>query len=176
MKYSYFILTLLLNNCLACLNVRNFEDGQMCVCNLTYCDSVPKITIKTMNDYQLFKTSKTRTGFNVEYGQFVENNIGNKLNIIEIMPKHVANNNRKIIGFGGSFTDSTGINIKKLPKRMQDMLLESYFGIDGIGYTFCRVPIGGTDFSTRPYSYCDKPDENLTNFELQPEDFNYKVI
>lgn len=44
-----------------------------------------------------------------------------------------------------------------------------------------RVPIGGTDFSTRPYTYDDDVanlgglDANLTNFALQPEDFKFKV-
>lgn len=42
-----------------------------------------------------------------------------------------------------------------------------------------RVPIGGTDYSLKGYSYCDIPndipDPDLTNFELQPEDFEYKV-
>lgn len=42
-----------------------------------------------------------------------------------------------------------------------------------------RVPIGGTDFSTRPYTYDDlKPgetDPTLAKFALAPEDLNYKV-
>lgn len=42
-----------------------------------------------------------------------------------------------------------------------------------------RVPIGGTDFSTRPYTYDDDVDSgvdaNLTKFALQPEDFKFKV-
>lgn len=44
-----------------------------------------------------------------------------------------------------------------------------------------RVPIGGTDFSTRPYTYDDDvgdfggADANLTKFALQSEDFKFKV-
>lgn len=40
-----------------------------------------------------------------------------------------------------------------------------------------RVPIGGTDFSTRKYAYNELPigDANLTNFNLSQEDYNYKV-
>lgn len=46
----------------------------------------------------------------------------------------------------------------------------------GSMYNLCRVPMGGTDFSTRGYSYTDGPeDKNLTNFKLAEEDFKYKV-
>lgn len=40
-----------------------------------------------------------------------------------------------------------------------------------------RVPIAGSDFSTRAYSYDDVPnDDNLTMFKLAPEDHEYKVV
>ena len=54
----------------------------------------------------------------------------------------------------------------------------SYFAPEGNRYNLGRVPIGGTDFSTRPYTYDDRgkePDVNLTHFALQPEDYKYKV-
>lgn len=48
--------------------------------------------------------------------------------------------------------------------------------LDGIEFQLGRVPIGGSDFSTRPYSYDDHPnDDNLTMFALQPEDVHFKV-
>lgn len=55
--------------------------------------------------------------------------------------------------------------------------MKSYFSSDGIGFNLGRVPIGGTDFSTREYSYCDgDPDPKLANFKLEPEDLQYKVL
>lgn len=52
----------------------------------------------------------------------------------------------------------------------------SYYGPNGIGFTVGRVPIGGCDFSPRPYTYNDHPgDVNLTKFSLQVEDHKYKV-
>lgn len=52
----------------------------------------------------------------------------------------------------------------------------SYFGPTGIGYSMLRVPIGGTDFSTRFYTLDDVPsDENLGCFSLADEDFNLRV-
>lgn len=83
---------------------------------------------------------------------------------------------QKILGWGGAFTDATGINIHQLPQGAQENLLRSYFGEDGVDYSLCRVPIGGTDFSTRPYSYDDHLDGvGLPNFKLQEEDKDHKV-
>jgi glucosylceramidase len=51
-----------------------------------------------------------------------------------------------------------------------------YFGVEGIGYTIIRVPIAGTDFSTRSYTYDDVAgDTSLSHFNLTEEDLVYKV-
>lgn len=55
------------------------------------------------------------------------------------------------------------------------IISRSYFGTEGIGYTFVRIPIAGTDFSTRPYTYDDTPDDiTLSDFKLVEED-DYKI-
>ena len=83
---------------------------------------------------------------------------------------------QKIVGFGGAFTDAAGINIAKLSKPLQDTLISNYFGQNGIGYSIGRIPIGGSDFSTRPYSYDDHPNDfTLDTFALQEEDYKFKV-
>lgn len=84
---------------------------------------------------------------------------------------------QKIIGWGGAFTDSSGLNLYSLPKTLQDKLIEGYFGETGLGYNIGRVPIGGTDFSPRAYSYDDtgKPDYELKHWALAPEDYEYKI-
>lgn len=52
----------------------------------------------------------------------------------------------------------------------------SYFSDDGIKYNIGRVPIGGSDFSTRKYTYADdKGVPDLNNFDLAAEDSEYKV-
>ncbi|KAJ8876432.1 hypothetical protein PR048_020877 [Dryococelus australis] len=50
---------------------------------------------------------------------------------------------------------------------------KSYFGSDGIGYSFLRVPVGGCDFSMRYYEYDDNHagDAQLKFFNLTDEDF-----
>ncbi|CAG2120749.1 unnamed protein product, partial [Medioppia subpectinata] len=77
----------------------------------------------------------------------------------------------------GAFTDAAGINIKSLPQILQKRLIEDYFGETGIEYTLGRIPIGGTDFSTRGYTYDDnyKNDLQLKHFNLTEEDFNDKI-
>lgn len=81
-----------------------------------------------------------------------------------------------ILGWGGAFTDSAGINIASLSEDAQDLLLKAYFTSPGLDYTIARTNIGGCDFSPRAYTYCDTPfDVNLDTFALQEEDLVYKV-
>lgn len=57
------------------------------------------------------------------------------------------------------------------------LYFRSYFGPNGINYSMLRLPMGGTDFSTRPYSYAMTPnDTSLEHFELQMEDIFFKVV
>lgn len=81
-----------------------------------------------------------------------------------------------ITGMGGSFTDSAGINLKKLSPKLQENLVRDYFGPDGLMYTMGRIPVAGSDFSTRKYSYDDAPnDESFSKFALQKEDIENKI-
>ncbi|XP_054163779.1 putative glucosylceramidase 1 [Oppia nitens] len=55
-------------------------------------------------------------------------------------------------------------------------IIESYYGSNGIEYTFGRIPIGGTDYSLRPYTLDDVyNDKQLKHFSLQKEDFEWKI-
>ena len=66
--------------------------------------------------------------------------------------------------------------ILSLSEESQDTLLKSYFSADGISYNLGRVPVAGSDFSTRPYSYDDNEgDVDLEKFSLASEDILYKV-
>lgn len=88
------------------------------------------------------------------------------------------NRNKKhqtILGYGGAFSDSAGINIASLSAGAQKNLLNSYFSDNGSEYSLCRVPICGTDFSTHGYSCADEGNGTLDKFSLQKEDYEYKV-
>lgn len=57
---------------------------------------------------------------------------------------------QSIIGFGGAFTDSAGINIASLPQAARDKLIRSYFAPEGeihnsmpsYGYILCFTVLG----------------------------------
>ncbi|XP_050463921.1 lysosomal acid glucosylceramidase-like isoform X2 [Cataglyphis hispanica] len=83
---------------------------------------------------------------------------------------------QEIFGFGGAVTDAAAMNIFNLTQKAADNLLKSYFGSNGINYNFIRTPMGGTDFSTRPYTYAmTENDTSLSHFDLQVEDYDYKI-
>lgn len=153
-------------------NERFYETGTVCVCNSTYCDNVSSIGQIDTDEYEIYRTSQKTLGFHKSGGKFEIDNAPSG-NIIRV---NIAEKYQSIIGFGGTFTDATGININELPTQAQTNLLNSYFADDGLGYSLCRVPIGGTDFSTRGYSYDEvNGDGTLQHFELQNEDLEFKV-
>ncbi|XP_066249283.1 lysosomal acid glucosylceramidase-like [Euwallacea similis] len=153
-------------------NVLTTNSGSVCVCTSSYCDSVPKVIDLQPGQYQFYTTSKEKLGFWSVEGRFDDVSISGN-NTIRIA--NISTTYQTILGFGGAFTDATGINILRLSENTQELLMQSYFGEDGIEYSLGRIPFGGTDFSTREYTYCDVEDDTLESFALQEEDFNYKI-
>lgn len=66
----------------------------------------------------------------------------------------------------------------KATPELREKIVDDYFDKkNGLGYTIARTPIGGSDFSSRPYTLDDvKDDFDLEHFNLTKEDFEYKVI
>ena len=58
-----------------------------------------------------------------------------------------------IKGFGNAFTDAAAINYDRLDNKT--LLLEQYWGTNGLGFSVGRVPIASCDFSTSSWSYDD---------------------
>ncbi|KAI7815272.1 glucosylceramidase [Rhyzopertha dominica] len=128
-------------------NLREAEYGYVCVCNSTYCDTLPQL-------------DELSSG--LEW-------------IIHHITVDRSTTYQNILGYGGAFTDSTGINIAALSDASQEYLLKSYFSEEGSEYTFGRVPVGGADFSTRGYTYDDGGNGTLDGFALEYEDYDYKI-
>ena len=63
---------------------------------------------------------------------------------------------QKFFGFGGAFTEASGICYKELPHVQKQEFLNDYFSENGLNYTWGRLPIGSTDFSKKSYSYSEK--------------------
>ncbi|XP_050449095.1 lysosomal acid glucosylceramidase-like isoform X2 [Cataglyphis hispanica] len=158
-----------------CIPLSFGEKGNVCICNSTYCDTIEMPQLQT--DQFLWYIS-TKDGKMMEYSinNFSnEDEIKNKSERIKVLTIDSSLKYQQIFGFGGAMTDAAALNIRTLSNETQHKLLESYFGSTGIGYTYCRLPIAGTDFSTRPYTYDDVPgDITLSNFSLVEED-DYKI-
>ena len=76
-----------------------------------------------------------------------------------------------VSGFGGAFSESAAVAWLALPKEEQDALIRAYFSKEeGIGYSFCRVPMGSCDFSVEAYTYVKDGDMTLASFDVSRED------
>ncbi len=74
-------------------------------------------------------------------------------------------------GFGGAITEAAAVALSRLPNDEQEKLIKMYFSKDdGIGYNYCRLPIGSCDFSTDAYSYVEEGDEDLSTFDISRDD------
>ncbi|KAK3924976.1 Lysosomal acid glucosylceramidase [Frankliniella fusca] len=148
-------------------------DSFVCVCNSSYCDTLPQVQGAAPGKALVYTSSKAALRFDKEELTFTMPLDGDDTQTLTVNRSETY---QSVSGFGGAFTDSFGINLVALPDEAQELLLRSYFSPDGLEYNIGRVPIGGTDFSTRPYSYADNsPTKTLSNFELQKEDFTYKI-
>lgn len=154
-------------------NARNTTSNSIiCVCNATYCDILPPLKTICKSTYYIFTSTPEGHRHAKQTGHIIKNNQSE-------VPYQITLNrsvtHQTILGFGGAFTDSAGINLKSLPEAAQEKLLLAYYSSDGAEYNLGRVPIGGADFSTRGYTYADKTEGSIDDFSLQYEDFNYKV-
>nr|XP_034195792.1 lysosomal acid glucosylceramidase-like [Osmia lignaria] len=147
-------------------------DKIVCVCNATYCDSIEEPKIQTTGSFYSYVSSKAGLRMKPKEGQF-----GSCQQTTDTLTIDTTKKYQTIFGFGGAFTDSAGINIKKLSEAAQDQIIRTYYHpTEGSKYLFGRLGIGGTDFSIRSYSYDDRPnDKSLEHFALAPEDYKYKI-
>ena len=147
------------------------------MCNATHCDSLDPLKKTAKGVVTVFESSRDGDRFKevqLKFGSKVTSNVTLKHSInIDRTKKY-----QKIIGFGGAFTDASGLNIKTLPEKLQNNIIDDYFGEKGIQYNLGRIPIGGSDFSTHGYSYDDSHPGDLEwkHWNLTKEDFDYKVL
>ncbi|XP_073948499.1 lysosomal acid glucosylceramidase-like isoform X2 [Choristoneura fumiferana] len=146
----------------------------VCVCNETYNDEIVREPVP-LGQFVSYTSSKCGLRFYKATGVFRQTSqcacVGVELTLF---PEEVF---QQIEGFGGSVTDAAGINWLSLPVKLRHCMIDSYFGPKGIEYNMIRVPIGGSDFSTHPYTLNDLPDCDITlsNFSLTAEDYLLKL-
>lgn len=79
---------------------------------------------------------------------------------------------QKIIGFGGSFTESSAHVLDQLSSTKRQEVINAYFAPDGAAYSLTRTHINSCDFSLSSYSYAPIPgDVELKHFSIK-EDLN----
>lgn len=158
-----------------CARVNDDSTKVVCICDEQFCDKLSFDWPKLPGQASLVETARSGDRFKVS-GIANQENIDRDSGIGTVKIKLNAKR-QTILGWGGAFTDAATLNINELSPELSEQLLQSYFGPEGLQYNFGRVPIAGSDFSTRPYSYDDSqlPDYNLTNWSLSEEDLKYKI-
>ncbi|KAL7644956.1 UNVERIFIED_CONTAM: hypothetical protein RMT77_004773 [Armadillidium vulgare] len=153
-------------------NQRFYEyDSFVCVCNENSCDEFAPVVYPSRGSYKVITSSRDEFRFEETTSNFSDVSAGSVRIFV-----NTSDTLQTMLGFGGAFTDSTGIGVTKLSSALQEEFAKQYFSTNGIEYNLGRVPIAGSDFSTHPYSYDDfEGDVELTNFSLTFEDFHYKI-
>lgn len=80
-------------------------------------------------------------------------------------------------GFGAAITGASAYNLSKMPAdRRHKLLVETFSLSEGMGYSYVRVPIGGSDFNARSnydYTCCDT--KGIENFALCSDERDYII-
>ncbi|KAM9368391.1 uncharacterized protein LRP34_011600 [Phaethornis superciliosus] len=148
------------------------RDAMVCVCNATYCDTLDPVILPAPGTYVKYESSKAGKRLERSEGNFQPTLHAPEL----LLTINVSMLHQRVKGFGGSLSDAAAINILGLSRPAQDHLLRSYFSESGIEYNLIRLPMACSDFSVRPYSYDDVPnDYELKHFMLAEEDVNMKI-
>lgn len=72
----------------------------------------------------------------------------------------------EVFGFGGAFTETSAYNYSLLPKAAKKRVIRDFFDKkNGMGYDFCRIPMGSCDFALDQYSLSEKKD--LSDFSIE---------
>lgn len=82
---------------------------------------------------------------------------------------------QSFFGIGAALTDASAETFYKMPKPVQQELLDAYFSKDkGIAYTVARTNINSCDFSSDMYTYVQEGDKELKTFNIA-HDEKYKI-
>ena len=77
-------------------------------------------------------------------------------------------------GFGAAVTGSSCYNLLKMaPADRENFLKMTFSPTDGLGYSYIRIAIGGSDFSLSEYTCCDA--KGIENFALTAEEKDYVI-
>jgi len=77
---------------------------------------------------------------------------------------------QKVLGFGGSFTESSAHLLNALSAQQRESIIRAYFSDDGARYSLARTHINSCDFSLAHYAYAMVPgDTSLQHFSIEKD-------
>jgi glucosylceramidase len=77
---------------------------------------------------------------------------------------------QEILGFGGSFTESSAYVLSNLSEKKRNEVLQAYFSPEGAAYSMTRTHMGSCDFSLSNYTYANIPgDYELSDFSIDED-------
>ncbi|KAF1755500.1 hypothetical protein GCK72_011950 [Caenorhabditis remanei] len=147
----------------------------VCVCNATLCDEIEPIG--EIGEGKAVVYRSTLDGDRLKrMSMKMKEKLGKEETVNVTISIDASERFQQIFGFGGAFTDSAGDQLAAVSEKLQDQILNSYFGENGLEYNVGRVPMASCDFSTHEYSYDDvKDDFELKHFALADEDLKLKI-
>lgn len=76
---------------------------------------------------------------------------------------------QEFLGIGGAITDASAEVFSTLSPEKQNILLQSYFGKNGIGYNIIRTSIHSSDFGLGSHTYIEEGDRELKTFSIEKD-------
>lgn len=101
----------------SCLSRDYGNGGTVCVCNKHHCDTIDPVSKIQQGSYLKYTSNKDGLRFKKKTGVFKNADSNNKIII------NANETFQTIYGFGGAFTDSTGINIMSLDGEVREKLM-----------------------------------------------------
>ncbi|KAF2362206.1 Glycosyl hydrolase family 30 TIM-barrel domain, partial [Trinorchestia longiramus] len=148
------------------------EDSFVCVCDAEFCDEPGVALQPAAGTYVVYTSTRADLRLQPSSGP-IQDSQGNASTVITV---NTTAQFQTILGFGSSYTDAAGLNLNSLSDAAKENAIRSYFAPEGNEYNMVRVPIGGADFSERPYSLDDiNGDVDLFYWSLSLEDYDYKI-
>lgn len=140
-------------------NFKKIGDG-VCICDVNYCDTLDTEE-PTCDTFTMVTTSKFGKRFATTSNLFNSFGIPNPLptKYLRIDQDRVY---QSLIGFGGALTDASSIVIEEMNESIRQCFYKSYMSPKyGAAYKLFRIPIGGSDFSVKPWAYNETPVDDI---------------
>lgn len=91
----------------------------------------------------------------------------NNSSVIKLIPDQKY---QKIVGIGGSFTESSAYALNQLSKEKRSEVIKAYFSPSAASYSLTRTHINSCDFSLSNYAYAPVADDTLLEHFSLKED------